>query len=306
VKAQGKAQSLELVGKLIADRSSSVVAKAAKAASDIGAGELAPQLVQAFERFAKDGSQSDKGCHAKLAIVKALRLLNCGESEILARGVRYVQMEPFYGGVEDTAAPLRVECAAALVEVGWRGVEIELAQLLADPIADARIGAARLLAQSGLPSAEPLLRLRALTGDTEGAAIQEYFVALLSLNPTGAVEFCSHFLDHRGGPRFEAAAIALGESRLETAFAVLAQAVQKQHNAHCRQVLFTSIALLRRNDAMDYLLSAIAKEPEPMAVDAVEALAIYDRDEQLVRRIRQAVAHRGSVKLRQAAEKAFG
>ncbi len=57
---------------------------------------------------------------------------------------------------------------------------------------------------------------------------------------------------------------------------------------------------------MDFLLSALAKDPEPMAVGAVEALAVYDRDEPLIQRIRQTVAKRGSVKLRQAVEKSFG
>lgn len=306
VKAQGKSQSLEMLGQLIADRASIVVAKAARVAADVGAGELAPRMVQAFENFMKDGGRKDKRCQAKLAIVKALRQLNAGDPDLFARGVRHVQMEPVYGGMEDTAAPLRVECAAALAETGWRGAEIELAQLLADPVADARIGAARILAQAQLPSAEPLLRLRILAGEKNPAALQEYFVALLSLNPAGSVEFCSIFLDEPNGPSFEPAALALGESRLEAALAVLADAVQKNAGANSRRVLFASIALLRRDGAMDFLLSAIAKEPEPQAVDAVEALAVYDRDEPLVQRIRQTVSRRGSIKLRQAVEKSFG
>jgi hypothetical protein len=306
VKARGKAQSLEVLGQLIGDRSSVVVAKAAHVAAEVGAGEFAARLVQAFDNFMKDGPRKDKRCQAKLAIVKALRRLNADDSEMLARGVRCVQMEPVYGGMEDTAAPLRVESAAALAETGWRGAGIELAQLLADPVTDARIGAARILAQSQLPAAESLLRLRVLAGEKEPAALQEYFVALLSLNPAGSVEFCSRFLDQPGGPGFEAAAMALGESRLEAAMAMLTEAVRKHGDTNYRQVLFAAISLLRRNDAMNFLLSTIAKDPEPVAVDAVEALAVYDRDETLVQRIRQTVSQRGSVKLRQAVEKSFG
>ena len=306
LKAQGTAQSLEILKQLIADRSSIVVAKAAQMAGEVGAGELAQKLVRAFDPFMKDGPRKDKRCQAKLAIIKALRRLNADDLEMLTRGVRYVQMEPVYGGMEDTAAPMRVECAAAMAETGWRGAQIELAQLLADPVTDARIGAARILAQSQLPAAEALLRLRVLAGEKEPAALQEYFVSLLALDPAGSVEFCSRFLDETSGPGFEAAALALGESRLEAALPVLVDAVQKHAGTNCRRVLFASIALLRRDGAMDFLLSAIAREPELMALDAVEALAVYDRDEPLVQRIRQTVSQRGSVKLRQAVEKSFG
>jgi hypothetical protein len=173
-------------------------------------------------------------------------------------------------------------------------------------VADARIGAARILGQAQLPAAEPLLRLRVLAGEKNPAALQEYFVALLTINPAGSVEFCSRFLDDPNGPGFEAAAMALGESRLEAALPVLTDAVQKHRSADCRRTLFASIALLRRDGAMDFLLSAIAKDPEPLAVDAIEALAVYDRDEPLVQRIRQTVSQRGSVKLRQTVEKSFG
>jgi hypothetical protein len=304
--AGDKSQSLGIVKKLIVDRNNIVAAKAAEAAAGIKATELVPLLTCAFEAFIKDGARKDKRCHAKLAIVRAMRTLHADEPEVFARGVRYVQMEPVFGGMEDSAAPLRVECAAALAEIGWGGAQIELAQLLADPVVDARIGSARVLGQSQLPSAEALLRLRILAGEADGGALQEYFAALLMLNPTQAVEFCSTFLDKPGKARFEAAAMALGESRLDAAFAILAKAAQNQREPRIRKILMISIALLRRDDAMEFLLSAIAKEPEPAAVDAVEALAIYDRDESLVQRVRHAVEQRGSVKLRQALEKSFG
>lgn len=304
--AQGKSESLDVLRKLIADRSNVVAAKAAEAAANAKADELAPLLAQAFDAFMKDGARKDKRCHAKMAILKAMRQLNVLEPDMLVRGVRYVQMESVYGGMEDSAAPLRVECAAALAEIGWPGAQVELAQMLADPVVDARIGSARILAQSQLPAAEALLRLRVLTSEPDGAAVQEYFTSLLTLSPTQAVEFSCRFLCEPGNPRFEAAAMALGESRLDGAFAALATAAQSQKDTRRRKILMTAIALLRRNDAMEFLLSAVATAPELTAVDAVEALAIYDRDETLAQRVRKTVAQRGSLKLRQAVAKSFG
>jgi hypothetical protein len=309
LQAGDQTRSLDILKKLVADRSNIVAAKAAQMAAQFKATQLVPLLARALEAFMKDGARTDKRCHAKLAIARAMREMDADDPQIFARGVRYVQMEPVFGGAEDTAAPLRVECAAALAQIGWGGAQIELAQLLADPVLDARIGSARILAQSQLPAAEALLRLRILAGEADGSALQEYFAAFLTLNPTGALEFCSHFLGpspSRGGTtRFEAAAMALGESRLDAAFAPLASAAKGQKDPARRKILMIAIALLRRNDAIEFLLSAIASEPEALAVDAVEALAIYDRDESLVQRVRQAVTKRGSVKLLQAAEKSF-
>ena len=290
----------------VEDRSNHVVAKAAKIAGERRVAGVVPQLNRAFDRFMPDGARTDKRCLAKIAIVQALRLLEGCEAEPMRQGARYVQMEPVFGGSEDSAGPLRVECAAALAELGDPGALVTIADLLGDPLPDARIGAARLLAQVQPPGAEALLRLRVRAGEKDAAAFQEFLAALLAVNPADSLAFVSRFLADPDPDRYEGAALALAESRSDGAFAALTTASGKSYDPERTHYLLSAIALLRRNDAIDFLVAAIANQPEGSAVDAIEALAIYGRDEAIVRRVRNAVTGRESPKLRKALAKSFG
>src|SRR4030095_1142535 len=114
--------------------------------------------------FMQNPTKSDKGCAAKTAVIKALLAADCDDEQLFRKGVRHVQLEPTWGGRADTAAPLRALCGLGLVQVGARDAMGELAALLADKEADARIGAASALGYCG-QSATPLLRFKVLMGD---------------------------------------------------------------------------------------------------------------------------------------------
>src|SRR5262249_46175669 len=139
--------------------------------------------------------------------------IDCDDDEAFRHGVRHVQLEPVWGGRADTAAPLRALCALGLVQVGSPEAMIELATLLADPEADARIGAAHALGNCGLAAA-PLLRFKVLTGDSESAVLSECLSGLMKIDPAGSLEFVARFVDPAHSTLYEPAAIALAESRL--------------------------------------------------------------------------------------------
>lgn len=104
---------------------------------------LFPDLVAAFERCLIKPEATDPGCLAKTAIAEALYHLHYGEEALFLTGIRHVQMEAVWGGKDDTAPALRSVCALGLVRMNYQYVLSELADLLADPKAEARIGAAR-------------------------------------------------------------------------------------------------------------------------------------------------------------------
>jgi HEAT repeat protein len=269
-----------------------VAAKAARIAGEWLAAELTPELVAAFDRFMAKPETTDKRCAAKIEILKALCKLEYSSPSVFRRGMQHIQMEPTWGGAVDTAAEVRALGAMGLAQTDYAEALEEIVPLLLDSERDARIGAVRAVAASGLPGGALLLRLKALSGD-EPEVLGECFAALLRAEPVKSLEFVAKFLEHREEAVAEAAALALGDSRLESAFMVLREAFERSHGRPVRRTLLLAIALLRRENAIDYLLD-LARNGETLASrDAVEALALYKDDPNLQERLGRALGARG-------------
>jgi HEAT repeat protein len=264
-----------------------LVAKAARIAGEWQCAELAPELVAAFERFMVKPETTDKRCAAKIEILKALCKLEYPSPPIFRRGLKHVQMEASWGPPVDTAAEVRALSAMGLAQTDYRDALEEILPLLLDPERDARIGAVRAIAASGLPGDALLLRLKALSGD-EPDVMGECFLALLRNEPAKSIEFVAQFLDRPGEEVAETAALALGESRIEGAFDVLREAFQKIHSRSLGRSLLLGIALLRRENAIDYLLDLVRNGEDQTSADAVAALAMYEQDPNLQERLKQA------------------
>src|ERR1700730_2774968 len=116
----------------LANKSTVVVAKAAKLASEFELHELRPQLVEAFERFMNQPATSDRGCAAKMQIVRTLEALGAPEQSVFLAGIRHVQMEGSYGPPIDTGPGLRAASAMGLVRMNHPGAILEIVTLLVD------------------------------------------------------------------------------------------------------------------------------------------------------------------------------
>jgi HEAT repeat protein len=213
------------LSKSLASKTNLVVAKSADLAAKAGARLLEPQLVEAFGRFMVNGSSTDKGCLARKAIANALYELECDSDaarDVHLAGVRCVQMEPVWGGSEDTAAELRGICALGLVRVAHRDVMEILVDLLADPNHQARILAARAVAYSEREEGALLLRLKILSGDREEEVTCECINALGRLSGVKSLDFIERLMD-RVHPETiqDAAAMAIGQMRRPAALAIL-------------------------------------------------------------------------------------
>lgn len=296
------AGGLEVIEAALGHKSNLVVALAAQIVGEHELESLAPLLVQAFERCLTDPVKRDPSCRAKVAIARALTQLRHDAETVFRRGARHVQREPVWGGSEDTAPELRAICIAALLEGQYIGAFIDAAELLADPERLARIGAAHAIARSGnVELGVPLLRLKVLTSEADGEVLSACFLALLALDPESSLPHVATFLgDARSFVR-EAAAMALGESRLAGAFLPLRELAEKSDKklgAADRRVALVAMAMLRNEETWAYLIGLIADADIRLARFAADALAAYRHDTRLRDRVRAAADACGDAPLR--------
>ncbi|MBY0522183.1 MAG: hypothetical protein K2R98_02225 [Gemmataceae bacterium] len=295
---------LEELRSALRDASNIAVAEAAEIAGEAHGADLLPVLVEAFERFLDEPEKKDKMCRAKIAIAEALNKLEFTGEDFYLRGVRYVQMEPAWGGARDTAVPVRVASAFGLVRSRYRYVLPLLIDMLADEDKAARVGAVQALTSTGTEAAGLLLRLKARVGDKEPEVTAECLGGVLELMPGDGMSFVAEFLTESEVAIQEGALLALGSSRQPAAFDIL-KTFAEEHSGELQEVAHTAIALLRLPAAMDYLLTLVSDEPPPAAATALAALAVHRYDARIRERTAAAVAKNGDAKLRAAFEKRF-
>jgi hypothetical protein len=296
-------ESREELRRVLSSEGSHAVARAAALVGELGLDALSGELADAFARFFAGLPKSDPGCSAKTAIVEALRRLEHEDPALYRRGAAHVQMEPVFGGRVDTAVDLRGAAALALAETAAGDVLVDLANLLADPEPPVRISAARAVAVHGRAAGVPLLHLRARAGDDEPRVLAECLLGALRLDAQGEMPWVASFLE-KDGPTAEAAAVALGESRLPEALPILRGWLPPARRRGLGRAALFAVAALRRDEALELLL-AIAREDElPAARDALAALASIATGDALFERARAAVA--GRPELRGALAAAFG
>ena len=291
------AESLKKLQSALSGRSNHLAALAAGIVGDYEINQLAPDLVSAFDRFLIKPIKSDPGCVAKIAIVETLLRLDANEEELYLRAIHHRQMEPVYGGREDTAAKLRAAAALALAQSNYLDLMVELADLLADVELDARLGAARAIGFAGTAASYPLLRYKVLVGDADARVSYECFGALLRLDPQPSLAFVGNYIQSDDPLLAEAAALALGESRLAETFPLLQAHWAEVEEFSVSRAILLALALLRHEPATEFLIALVAEAPFQQAADSLNALDMYRYDERLWRRVEQTVARRGDVAL---------
>jgi hypothetical protein len=263
----------------LADKVGIVAAAAAKIAGDAGVRDLERDLEEAFARFLVDPVKTDPGCRAKLAIAEALRKLEAHAFDVFLRGIVHKQPEPTFGPPLDTAAPLRVCCATALLESRHSLALLHAAPLLADPEPTARAGIASVLGSIGGDACESLLRLRVLAGDPEPQVIGACLQALLVASLDRELEFVVQVM--RGGDEDVArlGLLALGECHDERVLPVLREYVQLSVDKEVRATAMLALALSRLPAARAFLEDLAANGAPARAAEARAALAsLGERD----------------------------
>ena len=295
------AAALKGIRKALQDRNNFLVAKAAGIAAQLGLSALVPDMLTALDRFFVDPAKSDPQCWAKKALVKALAELGHDNSAPFVRGLRHAQMEPVWGGQEDTAGALRGNCALALIQcrdLSDFDVLSHLIEILVDSDKTVRVEAARAIGRMERPEAALLVRLRALAGDPDPEVLGACFSAVLSIEGRKGIGFVGRFLDQRGEAGAEAA-LAIGMLRTPEAFQVLKERWERESDAVFAALLLSAIALTNQPEALDYLVALIETD-SPGAVAAGAALASMRMPPGLRTRVAAAVERNGNPRVRAA------
>lgn len=283
--------------KALADRVGLVVAKAAKVAAELNAREVLPELAAAFDRMFEKPTERDPQCWAKNAIAKSLIDLTYRESALFLRGARHVQMEPVWGGQEDTGSTLRGICLLGLIACSDVRREVVLRLLvdaMADPAQTVRTEAVRAAAEMGGDEGPLLLRLKARLGDREPPVVGQAFDCLLQVEGLAAIPFVADFLT-RGDEDVQAeAALALGSSRKPEAVAALEEAWGATRDPDLRQTLARAISSSRQERGITFLLDLVKNGRAADASTALDALSLHLETPEIWRRVEEAVAEAGT------------
>lgn len=294
-----------LLRQVLRSTSSHAIAQAATLVAEATLDQHIPALEAAFDRFLGNGTQRDKGCHAKAAIADTLYQMNHDNAELYLRGIRHIQMEPVWGGQADTATKLRAMCGMALVRMNYPDVLNELALSLADPENPVRLAAAEALGYYGLADAAPLLRLKIAIGDTDPEVTAACLSALLRVDAITGLPFVATLLRHKDQGLAETAALALGESRLAEAFALLQDWWGEQLTPSGSRTALLALAMLRSEESLLFLQALVAQTEPTTARQTLDVLSMYKHDAALRQQLAQIVAERGNGNLQQFFAQSF-
>jgi hypothetical protein len=281
----------------LADRANVVVAKAAKIAGELELHDLTPDLTGAFDRLFEKPVETDPQCWGKNAIAIALRDFGHQSSAPFLRGLRHIQMEPVWGGREDTAQVLRAACCAALpqcADLTRDEVLRHLVDALTDVSDKVRVDAARSIEHMGGADSALLLRLKARIGDKEGHVTGQAFESLLRLERDGALPFVAEFLDSDDDEICAEAALALGSSRLPEALTILKKAWKRERDWSRKQIFLRGLSASLLPEAMEFLLDLLKSGREVEAAQALDALALHRESAEIKRMVEEAITSKGT------------
>jgi hypothetical protein len=301
--APGSSEPAAALREALTHKSNLVAAKAAVVVARRGLAELSDCLADTYRQFS--GKKPDKGCLALTAIAKTLYELGAPADAVFLHGVEHVQKEASWGPPVDVAAELRGVCALGLVRMGHREALARAADLLGDAEVQARILGARALAYSAHDYAALPLRTKIRIGDSDPEVMSECFAALLKLTPQHGVPLVARYLDCSDEDLAQAAALALGASRLSAAGETLMNRWKSDIHPDNRRRLALPVATLRSPVSLQFLLDALAEEPASTCETILEALRIYAADTTVVQRIEGAIRAKGNLAVSNAFDEKF-
>jgi hypothetical protein len=297
--------AIQTLQSIVAKDEGAAVARAAELMVEWGLFDQQAHLAQAFKRLLAGGAEADPQCWGKVALIKALRTLGWHDPEVYLLGCRCVQLEPVWGGQEDSAPSLRALSAQALAEcpgVSYDRAIDALVILLADPAWNVRAGAAQAIASQGYPQGAPLLKLKVLLGDLEPRVVGACLEGLLHLARTEALPFLRELLGHKDTAVRLEAVCALAASSLPEAVNLATSTWKTLTDPRSRKAMIAALASSHTPEALDFLLELLSKASRSEALAVLGAIGPRLREPELLERARQAIAQNPSPALRDELE----
>ena len=280
-------ESDSILLKALQDKSGVLVAEAAKTVGESHRPQWIPDLLSAYARMFDTPVRTDPKCFAKTAILKALTALDYEESAPFIKGSTHIQMEPVFGGQEDSAPPLRACAILALVQCTDL-TRPEILRRLVDALADksdtVRVEAVRALEQMNGDEASLVLRLKAHDGDSRSAVLGQVFDSIIQLEQDRGVQFVAQFLNSPNPETRDEAALALGACRRPEAIRFLMAAWQASRDSLVLRALSSS----REESALKFLLDLVRDGVTRDSAAAREALSLHSDSPEIQARLEQA------------------
>jgi HEAT repeat protein len=281
--------------KALKDRSSLIVAEAAKVVSHLRRTSLIHDLLSAFDRLFENPVKTDPKCWGKTAIVKALTSMDYSESPPFLRGAQHIQMEPVMGGQEDAAMQLRANSVLALVactDLTRPEILRHLVDALADDLDPVRVEAVRALQQMNGEESCLALRVKAHAGDRRPVVLGQVFDSILQLEGERAVPFVAGFMKSPNDETRDEAALALGGSRLPSAVKALIESWDHSRLGELGSVILRGLSSSRDETAFAFLLNLVKEGSSRDSAAALDALQLHKDSPEIQERINDAVGHR--------------
>lgn len=289
-------QAVAELRKVLGEQNAFFIAEAARLAKTLELRQLEKDLVQACWKLLRKEIE-DLGCRAKRLVLETLVTFEAYVPELYVLGSKHVQIE--YG---DTAGGVRCICAYALAKIDYRDAVLDIAPMLFDALPEVRAAAAEALTSTADKNAAAILHVRLLGGgEGDGSVLEAMYRGLLILEPRRYLPVVGEALKEGD----QAAALALGESRLPEAFSVLKDALRTA-NGGVESTILLSIGLLRMEEATGYLHELVDDASEHRAAKAIEALALHKHDTRVADRVSASVKKRKSKKLAAVFSEKFG
>ena len=291
-----------------------VVQAAAEGLGELERAEAVGPLLEAYERADSGGAATDKGCHTRAAIVKALGQIGIASAEpVVRRAINTVQIER-----EDAAITLRGAAAFALARVDPENAIHDLAIMLFDvepnlavPFTErlfnkayTRSAAAKAIANLGYATGAALLGVKLrFRNDEVSEVLADCLEAYISMDPPNVVETVRPYLEGNDAFLSGMAATALARFRGVDALDVLAESFERiPVGARVPTVLaITGI----RSDRTGHALLGFLNDKNPaVRLAAVQGAALY-RDSEIIARLSEVAESDSDLKVRAAAKEAM-
>lgn len=273
----------ETLARALRSKNAHLVARAAPLVQADERERFTALLLSAFEHLfgaagtrGADVSKLDPACLGKTALAEALDRLEHPLEGPFRRGVVHVQMEgPF--PPSDSATGLRARCGFALVRLRVPDALEVLADLMTDREPSVRAAGAEAVAYHGDERGIALLRMKLRHGDAEPDVLSAAVLAYLRLAPGAGLAWARGMLTGEARDRREAAAIALGETRLEGALEPLAAYLARVESEGDTRAAVAALLMLRSEPALARLREFAAQRRDAHGTVARDALDRYDR-----------------------------
>jgi hypothetical protein len=297
--------SVTLIEQALADKSWLVVAFAAELVGRHQLERHRAGLLGVWPRFADGTHKSDPGCRAKLAALTALDRLELLDPEPFLPAIRYRQYEPVFGGRVETAGPLRVRAASALLRMRHSDGVVLAGELFAESEREVRVGIAQALGYYAIPGSDALLAHRLALADEDPAVLAECASGLLRLNADYALPRLVAWLDGEDVTLREVASVALGQHEDERAVAAVIDWLERAAMEPDIELGVQALGLSRQPRAREFLLELVRSGSLGRARAAIRALAVHRYDTQLRESVRRAVVDGPHDELAPLVEDAF-